>query len=160
MTIRKNLSHFKSKTVPVDNILQTLSDSFFIICDNQSVHKAYHDREHEYPIIYGDFFFMEALFKLKGNEYIVAGMEITHQETVHPPGLSPCPGRNGTIRRKVTEEAGTSYRPKSRWSTSKFQNLLKSSYLLRFCHCGNDACGHGYGAFCEGRRFAAPYCGI
>lgn len=26
---------------------------------------AYHDRRHEYPIIYGDFFFMEALFKLK-----------------------------------------------------------------------------------------------
>ena len=26
---------------------------------------AYHDSRHEYPIIYGDFFFMEALFKLK-----------------------------------------------------------------------------------------------
>ena len=28
---------------------------------------AYHDERHEYPIIYGDFFFMEALFKLKGS---------------------------------------------------------------------------------------------
>ena len=28
---------------------------------------AYYDERHEYPIIYGDFFFMEALFKLKGS---------------------------------------------------------------------------------------------
>ncbi len=28
---------------------------------------VYHDERHEYPIIYGDFFFMEALFKLKGS---------------------------------------------------------------------------------------------
>lgn len=29
---------------------------------------AYHDKEHEFSIIYGDYFFMEAIFKLKGNE--------------------------------------------------------------------------------------------
>lgn len=29
---------------------------------------AYHNREHEYHIIYGDYYFMEAIFKLKGND--------------------------------------------------------------------------------------------
>ena len=34
---------------------------------SDEMHRAYHDERHEYPIIYGDFFFMEALFKLKGS---------------------------------------------------------------------------------------------
>lgn len=42
------------------------TDSILLKCTG-----AYHDREHEYPIIYGDFFFMEALFKLKGNDYFM-----------------------------------------------------------------------------------------
>ena len=37
-------------------------------CILQKCTGAYHDKAHEYPIIYGDFFFMEALFKLKGND--------------------------------------------------------------------------------------------
>ncbi len=30
---------------------------------------SYHSQEHEFPIIYGDYFFMEALFKLKGQDF-------------------------------------------------------------------------------------------
>ena len=29
---------------------------------------AYHDREHEFSIIYGDYYFLEALMKLAGKE--------------------------------------------------------------------------------------------
>lgn len=36
-------------------------------CILQKCTGAYHDKEHESTIIYGDYFFMEALFKLKGN---------------------------------------------------------------------------------------------
>lgn len=42
------------------------TDSILLKCTG-----SYHEREHEYPIIYGDFFFMEALFKLKGNDYFM-----------------------------------------------------------------------------------------
>lgn len=37
-------------------------------CILQKCTGAYHDQKHEFNIIYGDFFFMEALFKLKGND--------------------------------------------------------------------------------------------
>ena len=36
-------------------------------CILQKCTGAYHDKKHEYPIIYGDFFFIEAMFKLMGN---------------------------------------------------------------------------------------------
>ena len=36
-------------------------------CILQKCTGAYHDQKHEYPIIYGDFFFIEAIFKLMGN---------------------------------------------------------------------------------------------
>lgn len=32
---------------------------------------AYHNQDHEYNIIYGDYFFMEAIFKLKGNDVFI-----------------------------------------------------------------------------------------
>lgn len=32
---------------------------------------AYHDKRHHHPIIYGDYYFMEAIFKLKGNDLYV-----------------------------------------------------------------------------------------
>ena len=32
---------------------------------------SYHAKEHHFSIIYGDFFFMEAIFKLKGSDFIV-----------------------------------------------------------------------------------------
>ena len=32
---------------------------------------AYHDQKHHYPIIYGDFFFVEALYKLKGFDFLI-----------------------------------------------------------------------------------------
>lgn len=32
---------------------------------------AYHGREHEFNIIYGDYYFMEAVFKLKGNDVLL-----------------------------------------------------------------------------------------
>jgi unsaturated chondroitin disaccharide hydrolase len=40
-------------------------------CILQKCSAAYHTKEHEYPIIYGDYFFMEALFKLKGNDFFL-----------------------------------------------------------------------------------------
>lgn len=32
---------------------------------------AYHDETHEYSIIYGDYFFMEAIYKLTGKEFFM-----------------------------------------------------------------------------------------
>ena len=32
---------------------------------------AYHDREHEFSIIYGDYYFLEALMKLNGKEIFI-----------------------------------------------------------------------------------------
>lgn len=32
---------------------------------------AFHDKEHEYSIIYGDYYFIEAIFKLTGQEIII-----------------------------------------------------------------------------------------
>lgn len=39
-------------------------------CDNilEKCTAAYHDKAHEFSIIYGDYYFMEAIFKLKGND--------------------------------------------------------------------------------------------
>ena len=37
-------------------------------CILQNCTGAYHDKNHEFSIIYGDYYFMEALFKLKGND--------------------------------------------------------------------------------------------
>ena len=39
-------------------------------CILQKCTGAYHDQKHEYPIIYGDFFFIEAIFKLMGKWFI------------------------------------------------------------------------------------------
>lgn len=40
-------------------------------CILQKCSAAYHKKEHELPIIYGDYFFMEALFKLKGSDFFL-----------------------------------------------------------------------------------------
>lgn len=42
-------------------------------CDNILEHctAAYHDKEHEFSIIYGDYFFIEAIFKLTGEELFI-----------------------------------------------------------------------------------------
>ena len=32
---------------------------------------SYHESTHEYPIIYGDYFFMEAIFKLAGSDFLI-----------------------------------------------------------------------------------------
>lgn len=32
---------------------------------------AYHDKEHEFSIIYGDYYFLEALMKLTGDEFFL-----------------------------------------------------------------------------------------
>lgn len=42
-------------------------------CDNllERCTAAYHDREHEFSIIYGDYFFLEAVFKLTGQELMI-----------------------------------------------------------------------------------------
>lgn len=40
-------------------------------CILQRCSAAYHKKEHEFPIIYGDYFFMEALFKLKGDAFFI-----------------------------------------------------------------------------------------
>ncbi len=32
---------------------------------------CYHEERHEYPIIYGDYFFMEAMFKLAGSDFLI-----------------------------------------------------------------------------------------
>ncbi len=39
-------------------------------CDNllEKCTAAYHDKEHEFPIIYGDYYFIEAIWKLTGRE--------------------------------------------------------------------------------------------
>lgn len=37
-------------------------------CILQKCTAAYHDKRHEFNIIYGDYYFMEAIFKLKGND--------------------------------------------------------------------------------------------
>lgn len=42
------------------------SDSFL-----QKGTAAYHSREHEYSIIYGDYFYIEAILKLKGTEFLI-----------------------------------------------------------------------------------------
>lgn len=36
---------------------------------------AYHDKEHDFPIVYGDYFFIEALWKLTGKEVKIWGLE-------------------------------------------------------------------------------------
>ena len=32
---------------------------------------AYHDQDHEYPIIYGDYYFIEAILRLTGDELFI-----------------------------------------------------------------------------------------
>ena len=42
-------------------------------CDNllEKCTAAYHDENHEFPIIYGDYFFIEAIWKLTGDELFI-----------------------------------------------------------------------------------------
>lgn len=42
-------------------------------CDNllEKCTAAYHDMEHEFPIIYGDYYYIEAIFKLTGEELFI-----------------------------------------------------------------------------------------
>ena len=42
-------------------------------CDNllEKCTAAYHDKEHEFPIIYGDYYFIEAIWKLTGQEVFI-----------------------------------------------------------------------------------------
>ena len=42
-------------------------------CDNilEKCTAAYHDKEHEFSIIYGDYYFIEAIFKLSGEEIFI-----------------------------------------------------------------------------------------
>ena len=32
---------------------------------------AYHDKDHEFPIIYGDYYYIEAIWKLTGRELFI-----------------------------------------------------------------------------------------
>ena len=32
---------------------------------------SYHDKEHEFPIIYGDYYYIEAIWKLTGRELFI-----------------------------------------------------------------------------------------
>ena len=41
-------------------------DNFLTKCTG-----AYHDKEHEFSIIYGDYYFLEALMKLAGKELFI-----------------------------------------------------------------------------------------
>lgn len=70
------MQDFPKKYRTALKLLRALSENHCDFSENmdsilQKCTGAYHDKEHEYPIIYGDFFFMEALFKLKGNDYFM-----------------------------------------------------------------------------------------
>ncbi|MBO7402501.1 MAG: glycoside hydrolase family 88 protein [Lachnospiraceae bacterium] len=59
-----------------DRLLKTLADSrtdWDPATDNllTKCTAAYHDKNHDFPIIYGDYFFIEAIFKLTGEELFI-----------------------------------------------------------------------------------------